>query len=134
MKKVLISQYVNRVTFYNSTQTQLKLKHIGVNMKQKLTKQEQQVLACLPKGEKNAKKVKTIVLQSGCDARELHGIKQSLLKKGVAIGSSRHKPYGWFIPANKEEAKRGLLEYSSQAATMNKTVARFKAAIQEEFG
>lgn len=98
----------------------------------KFTKQEEQVLACLPKGEKNAKKVKTIVLQSGCNARELHGIKQSLLKKGVAIGSSRHKAYGWFIPANKEEAK--LLEYSSQAATMNKTVARFKAAIQEEFG
>ncbi|MBT9018087.1 hypothetical protein ACXO8U_01260 [Lactobacillus delbrueckii subsp. bulgaricus] len=100
----------------------------------KFTKQEEQVLACLPKGEKNAKKVKTIVLQSGCDERELHEIKQSLLKKGVAIGSSRHKPYGWFIPANKEEAKRGLLEYSSQAATMNKTVAAFKAAMREEFG
>ncbi|MGO2789662.1 MAG: hypothetical protein ACTIBA_00900, partial [Lactobacillus delbrueckii] len=117
-----------------ATQTQLKLKHIGVNMKQKLTKQEQQVLACLPKGEKNAKKVKLIILQSGCNKRDLYETRESLLKKGVPIGSLRHPPYGWFIPANKEEAKRGLLEYSSQAATMNKTVARFKAAIQEEFG
>lgn len=100
----------------------------------KLTKQEEQVLACLPKGEKTPRKLKRLCFNPGCDARELHVIKQSLLKKGVAIGSSRHKPYGWFIPANKEEAKRGLLEYSSQAATMNKTVARFKAAIQEEFG
>lgn len=101
---------------------------------QNLTKQEQQVLACVPTGEKNAKKIRVIAFQSGCDARELHGIKQSLLKKGVAIGSSRHKPYGWFIPANKEEAKRGLLEYTNQADTMNKTVARFKAAMQERFG
>ena len=100
----------------------------------KFTKQEQRVLACLPKGEKNAKKVKTIVLQSGCDARELHGIRQSLLKKGIVIGSLRHKPYGWYRPANKEEAKRGLLEYSSQADTMNKNVAIFEAAMLEEFG
>lgn len=101
---------------------------------QNLTKQEQKVLACLPKGERNAKKARVIAFQSGCNVRELHGIKQSLLKKGVAIGSSRHKPYGWFIPATKEEAKRGLLEYASQAATMNNTVARFKAAMKERFG
>ena len=98
------------------------------------TKQEQQVLACLPKGEKNAKKIKTIVLQSGCNTRELYDTRQSLLKKGVLIGSLRHKPYGWFLPATKEEAKQGLLEYSSQADTMNKSVALIKEAIQKEFG
>lgn len=100
----------------------------------KFTKQEQRVLACIPTGEKNAKKIRVIAFQSGCDVRELFEVKQSLLDKGVPIGSSRHKPHGWFIPANKEEAKRGLLEYTSQAATMNKTVARFKAAMQERFG
>lgn len=103
-------------------------------MKSSLTKQEQRVLACIPKGEQNAKKRKTIAFQSGCSEKELYGIRQSLLKKGVAIGSLRHKPYGWYRPANKEEAKRGLLEYSSQADTMNKNVARFKAAMREEFG
>lgn len=99
-----------------------------------LTKQEQRVLACIPKGEQNAKKRRTIAFQSGCNEKELYGIRQSLLKKGIVIGSLRHKPYGWYRPANKEEAKRGLLEYSSQADTMNKTVARFKAAMLEEFG
>ena len=103
-------------------------------MKSSLTKQEQRVLACIPKGEQNAKKRKAIAFQSGCSEKELYGIRQSLLKKGVAIGSLRHKPYGWYRPANKEEAKRGLLEYSSQADTMNKNVARFKAAMREEFG
>lgn len=98
------------------------------------TKQEQQVLACLPKGEKNAKKVETIILQSGCNKRDLYATRESLLNKGVPIGSLRHPPYGWFIPATKEEAKRGLLEYSSQAATMNKNLAIFKAAMQERFG
>lgn len=99
----------------------------------KLTKQEQRVLACIPKGEQNAKKRSTIALQSGYSEKELYGVKRSLLEKGVPIGSSRHKPHGWFIPATKEEAKRGLLEYSSQAATMNKTVAIFKAAMKERF-
>lgn len=102
--------------------------------KKEFTKQEQQVLACLPKGEKNAKKVKTIILQSGCNTRELYETRESLLNKGVPIGSLRHPPYGWFIPATKEEAERGLLEYSSQAATMNKNLAIFKAAVQERFG
>lgn len=99
-----------------------------------LTKQEQQVLACIPRGEKNAKKARVIAFQSGCNVRELYGSKQSLLMKGILICSSRHKPHGLFIPETKEEAKRGLLEYSSQADTMNKTVARFKAAMQERFG
>ncbi len=98
------------------------------------TKQEQQVLACIPRGEKNAKKVKTIILQSGCNTRELYETRESLLNKGVPIGSLRHPPYGWFIPATVEEAKRGLLEYSSQAATMNKNLAIFKAAVKKEFG
>ncbi len=100
-----------------------------------LTKQEQRVLACIPKGEQNAKKRRTIAFQSGCNEKELYGIKHEMLMKGILICSSRHKPYGGlFIPETKEEAERGLLEYSSQAATMNKTVARFEAAIQEEFG
>lgn len=102
--------------------------------KKEFTKQEQQVLACIPRGEKNAKKVKTIILQSGCNKRELYETRESLLNKGVPIGSLRHPPYGWFIPATKEEAKRGLLEYSSQAGAMNKNLSRFKAAVRKEFG
>lgn len=100
----------------------------------KLTKREQRVLECIPKGEQNAKKRSVIALQSGYSEKELYGIKHEMLMKGILICSSRHKPYGLFIPATKEEAVRGLLEYASQAATMNKTVARFEAAIQEEFG
>lgn len=103
-------------------------------MKANLTKREQRVLALIPKGEQNAKKRSVIALQSGYSEKELYGVKRKMLMNGILICSSRHKPYGWFIPATEEEAKRGLLEYSSQAATMNKTVARFEAAIQEEFG
>lgn len=87
-----------------------------------------------PKRRAERQKRRTIAFQSGCNEKELYEIRQSLLKKGVVIGSLRHKPYGWYRPANKEEAKRGLLEYSSQADTMNKNVARFKAAMREEFG
>lgn len=99
-----------------------------------LTKLEQKVLASIPKGQSNARKIEVIASLAGCTERDVFTVKDSLLKKGIVVVASRYQPYGLFIPATKEEALQGIRSYSVQTSTMNKKLALLETAIKKAFG
>lgn len=101
---------------------------------QQLSELEQKVLASIPKGQSNARRIEVIASLAGCAERDVYTVKNSLLKRGIIIVASRYKPYGLFIPATKEEALQGIRSYSVQTSTMNKKLAFLETAIRKAFG
>lgn len=62
------------------------------------------------------------------DIREVNAVIHSLRLDGVLIGSSKERPYGYYLPANELEAKKFLDTYGAEMFDMLSVYNRQKRA------
>lgn len=73
-------------------------------------------LNCL--GHTRAIRAKDLAYKFNTNIREINDAIRSLRLDGILIGSSKDKPYGYYLPANEEEVKVYLHTYQSELFDM----------------
>jgi biotin operon repressor len=79
-------------------------------------------------GRDRAIKADILAIRFGLSLREINEIVRTLRKQGVLIGSSKIKPFGYYIPANEEESKSYLNTFKSELFDMLETFNAQKRA------
>lgn len=86
----------------------------SIELRQKLSQFLQ--LNCF--GHTRAIKAKDLGYKFNTNIREINAAIRSLRLDGILIGSSKDKPYGYYLPANEDEVKVYLHTYQSELFDM----------------
>ncbi|MCX5711895.1 MAG: HTH domain-containing protein, partial [Candidatus Omnitrophica bacterium] len=78
----------------------------------------------------NPIKAATLAAQIGVSLRDINESIRQLRKTGLLIGSSKEPPYGYYIPANEQEAREYLNSFKAELFDMLATYNRQKRAKQ----
>ncbi|MFA6321652.1 MAG: HTH domain-containing protein [Candidatus Omnitrophota bacterium] len=80
------------------------------------------------RGKNKAIKADDLARQFNISRRDINDEIRTLRRSGALIGSSREKPYGYFVPNCREEAKEFMSAYREEVMDMLVTFNRMKWA------
>ncbi len=92
---------------------------------EELTIIEEAILDMIPRGSENKRIAKDLANNIGLGWRDVYGVINSLIKKGVPIVANRKGAYehrGFYIATNEYEVKTGLSSLKEQVKDMNKRI------------
>lgn len=107
-------------------------------MNKKLTIEEKAFLRCLPTGRDNARTAYEIGglihrhIGYRIGERRIRKIASGLRRKGHLIASSPRSPYGFYRPANLEEAEDCRDQLARRLRELRRTVVAFDTAVRRE--
>jgi hypothetical protein len=72
-------------------------------------------------GRKNAIKAQDLATYFNISLREINSVVRNLRKEGHLIGSSKERPYGYYLPSNESEVKDYLSAFKHELFDMLRT-------------
>lgn len=85
-------------------------------------------------GRKHARTARDLARRIGLSERDVRDRIRELRLAGYPIASSVHAPFGFFFPADREEAAATLSHLVSREAEIRETRKAFEAAVRAKYG
>lgn len=85
-------------------------------------------------GREHARTARDLATRVGLSERDVRDRIRTLRLLGYPIASSVHAPYGFFYPADKDEAAATLAHLVSRETEIRETRKAFEAAVHSKYG
>ena len=82
-------------------------------------------------GRQRAIKAQRLAEGFGLSIREINEVIHDLRESGLIIGSSKIRPFGYYIPETDDERRDCIRTYESEAMDMMRILTRMKKSIKQ---